>query len=373
LFVYQPSDTRSALYFDNAVGAAAQTAVMLDKVTVDRVANVDPSSYAFVVISDVASLPAAFNSSVLNYVRRGGDVLVVLGTVAAQQRETPFFGARILTSRHYSTDAERFAAVGQTDGAYPAAGSPEEWEGVKFFYAAAVDEHDARVAVRLQDGTPLVLEKQVGEGRVMVFASGFDNLTNDLPLHPVFVAFVERMVRHLSGGDAQSGPHLVDDVVALRTAREQAVGVEVVDPSGRRPLSLQEAVSSQSYPLTEVGFYEVHLANGRRDLIAVNADRRESDLTPISDEVLALWRGSAGAAGTAAGLASAGDSAVNGTAVPGSSSGSAAAAVAAGQARAQPTAVPRSLWWYAMFGVLAAALAESMISGRYLGTLRDEP
>ena len=126
----------------------------------------------------------------------------------------------------------------------------------------------------------------------MVFASGFDNLTNDLPLHPVFVALAERIVRHLSGNDARSGPHQVDDVIALRTAKEQAVSVEVTEPSGQRPLSLQEAVSSQSYQLSHAGFYEVHLANGRQDLIGVNADRRESDLTPMPEDVLALWRGS---------------------------------------------------------------------------------
>jgi hypothetical protein len=357
LFVFQPSDTRSAVYFDNAVGAAAQAAVVLDKVTVDRVASVDPSTYAFVVIADVAALPAAFNSRMIDYVHRGGNVLLVLGTVAAQQREVPFFGGRMGSSRHYARDAERFAAVGQTDGAYPAAGSPEEWEGVKFFYAASLDEHDARVAVRLQDGTPLLLEKPVGEGRVMVFASGFDNLTNDLPLHPVFVAFVERTVRYLSGGDVRSGPHLVDDIVSLRSSKEQAVGVEVVDPSGRRPLSLQEAVASESFGLTGVGFYEVHLANGRQDLIGVNSDRRESDLALISDEVLALWRGS----GTPGSSIGAGEVTALG----------ATAAGTGGSTRAM--AVPRSLWWYAMLCVLVAALAESAIGSRYLATGRNEP
>ena len=350
LFVYQSSDTRSALYFEDAVKAAAQAAVTLDKVTADRAPSVDPASYAFVVISDVASLPSAFASKLLDYVHRGGNVLIALGTVAAQQQALPLFGANILATRHYSRDAERFAAVGQTDSAYPAAGSPEEWEGVRFYYATAVDERGSRVAVRLQDGTPLLLEKPVGEGRVMVFGSGFDNLTNDLPLHPVFVALVERIVRHLSGNDARSGPHQVDDVIALRSAKEQAVGVEVVGPSGERPLSLQEAVSSQSYQLSHAGFYEVHLANGRQDLIGVNADRRESDLTPMPEDVLALWRGS--------------DSAP--------AAGSVADATPATRPVAQVTAVPRSLWWYAMLCVLAAALAESAIGGRYLATLRDE-
>jgi hypothetical protein len=349
LFVFQPSDTRSALYFDSALGAAAQAAIKLDKVPVERVADVDPAAYAFVVLADVASLPSAFVARMRDYVRRGGNVLVVLGTVAAQQREIPLFGGRVLSAHNYSRDAERFAAVGETDSAYPAAGFPEEWEGVKFFYAAGVDDRDARVAVRLQDGTPLVLEKTVGEGRVMLFASGFDNLTNDLPLHPVFVAFVERMVRYLSGSDAHSGPHLVDDVISLRSAKEQAVGVEVVDPTGRRPLSLQDAVSAQSFSLGHAGFYELRLANGRQDLIAVNADRRESDLTPVGEDVLALWRGN-----PATSLATA--------ALAGSS-----------PAASRVTAIPRSLWWYAMSCVLAAALAESAIGSRYLRTPWNKP
>jgi aerotolerance regulator-like protein/VWA domain-containing protein len=358
LFVYQSSDTRSALYFDDAVKAAAQAAVTLDEVTADRASSLDPASYSFVVISDVASLPASLTSKLLDYLHRGGSVLMALGTVAAQQQALPLFESHILATRHYSRDAERFAAVGQTDSAFPAAGSSEEWEGVRFYYATAVDERDSRVAVRLQDGTPLLLEKPVGEGRVMVFASGFDNLTNDLPLHPVFVALVERIVRHLAGNEARSGPHQVDDVIALRSAKEQAVGVEVVEPSGRRPLSLQEAVSSQSYPLSEAGFYEVHLANGRRDLIGVNADRRESDLAPIPEDILALWRGS---------------DKENVTPTPNPLMQGTARQTQGPAPQTHGPAVPNSLWWYAMLCVLAAVLAESLIGGRYLATLRDEP
>jgi hypothetical protein len=350
LFVFQAFDTRSALYFESALGAAAPAAVALDKMPVAQAAGADLSSYAFVVLSDVAALPDYFTRRLLEYVRRGGNVLAAMGTVSAQQREVPIIGGGLIPPRLYSRDPERFASVGQVDAAYPPAGSPEEWEGVKFFYVARMDEQGMRVSVRLQDGTPLVLEKPVGEGRVVLFASGFDNLTNDLPLHPIFVAFSERVIRYLSGADAHTGPHLVDETIALRNAKEQAVGVEVVDPTGARPLSLQESVATQSYELSHAGFYEVRVASGRRDLVAVNVDRRESDLAPLDQDTLALWRGS-----------------------------SSSAPAAAGQARVTVTqpaaavAVPRSLWWYAMVGVLIAALAESAIASRYLTTRWDEP
>jgi len=346
LFVHQSADTRSPLYFAEALTAAAQRAVTLDKLTVDAAAGSDPTGYAFVVLSDVAALPPALTRKLTDYVRRGGNVLITLGTVAAQQPEAPLSGGKIVALRHYAAGPERFAAVGQSDASYLAAGSPEEWEGVKFFYAAAVEERGARVAMRLQDGTPLLLERPLGEGRVVVFASGLDRLTNDLPLKPVFVAFVERLIRDLSGGEAHAGPHRVDDLVALRTAREQAVGVEVMDPAGRRALSFSEAVSADSFQLEHTGFYQVRLASGRQDLIAVNADRRESDLTPIPADVRALWRGS----------------------VQGAPSAAPAAPAVAGL-----TVEPRPLWWYAMLCLMAAALAESLLSARYLATSRDEP
>lgn len=345
LFVHQAADTRSGVYFSAAVNAAAGNPVALDDIATDRLANVDPGQYAFVVICDVASLPPTFVARLNAYVSRGGSVLVAVGTAAAQLRSLPFSAVSILGVHPYSREPERFASVGTADRALPVSGALEEWEGVRFYYAATLDERGAHVGLRLQDGTPLLLEKPSGEGRVMLFASGFDNLTNDLPLHPVFVAFVERLARYLSGGNPESSSRRVDDLLQLRNAQETGIGVEITDPSGRRALSLQASASDRTYPLERAGFYEVHLANGRHDLVAVNPDRRESDLTPLSAEALALWRG--------------------GSRAP----------VPAGAASvvAETGVMHASLWWYAMLVLLIAALAESFVGAGHLGTLRDEP
>ena len=66
--------------------------------------------------------------------------------------------------------------------------------------------------------------------------------------------------------------------------------MDVIDPDGKRPLSLKEAATAQSFQVTREGFYEIHRANGRQELVAVHADRRESDLTPIAPETLQLWK-----------------------------------------------------------------------------------
>ncbi len=352
LFIHQAADERSPLYFRTALASASQSAFTLDTLTADQAAQADPSSYAFVVLSDVALLPEAFADRLVEYVRRGGSVLIALGTAAAQQGHIPIFGGTLQPSHLYSREPERFVSVGSADGTYPAVGLPNEWESVKFFYAASIDGSGSRVALRLSDGTPLLLERTLGEGRVVLFASGLDNLTNDLPLHPVFVAFVDRTIRYLTGTEGRSSSHVVDDFVALHAARDRGVGVDVVDPEGQRPLSLEASASAQWLQLAHAGYYALNFANGREDVIAVNPDRQESDLAPIPSDVLALWRGGAGSA--------------SGSARP-AAAGSEAAGVQ------QDTPAAHSLWWYAMLLLLIAALAESAVGSRYVGTLREEP
>jgi hypothetical protein len=243
-------------------------------------------------------------------------------------------------------------AVGSSDSSYPAVAKADGWQGVKFFYALNVDPGvgpgAARVIVRLGDQTPLLLEKHIGEGRVVLLTSGLDNLTNDFPQHPAFVPFIEQTARYLAGSERQGGARTVDAFLELRTAKEQAQGVEVTDPEGKRPLTLGEAASAQSFQLTEAGYYQLRLANGRQNEVGVNPDPKESNLDVIPSDVLSLWQGKGGESSQEAGN-------LNRASNP-----------------ATPPKTPQTLWWYVMLLVLASAVSESVLASRYLGTQREE-
>jgi hypothetical protein len=344
LFVSDAGDSRSPLYFRSALGSAAESAFTLDMVSAGEAANQQLSKYAFVVLSDLISVPAPFESALLRYVQGGGSVWVAEGTSAAHSARVPVFGGKILDSHDYSRTSDRYLNVADADPSHPSVEKAGHWSGVKFYFAIRVDPGDARVIAHLNDGTPLLLEKKIGEGNVLLFASGLDNLTNDFPLHPVFVPFVEQTALYLSGTQRRSGARVVDSFLELRSSKEQSVGVEVIDPQGHRPLSLKESTSAQTYQLATAGFYELKLANGRHDVIGVNPDRRESNLEVIPDDVLALWRGNSGAGAAQAG--------------------------AAGSAQEQTQ--PYRLWWYIMLLVFAAAIAESLLADRYLGAQQQE-
>src|SRR5580692_10729434 len=301
LLIHNYGDTRSPLYVGTALSAAAKSAFILESINVNEAADRKPSNYAFIILSDLNSLPSLLENSLTEYVRAGGSLLIAAGTSAGARSQIPIFGARIIDTRDYSRVPDRFMGVGSSDSSYPAVAKAEGWPGVKFFYAVNVDSGDARVIVRLGDQTPLLLEKRMGEGRVVLLTSGLDNLTNDFPLHPAFVPFIEQTARYLAGSERQGGARAVDAYLELRNANERAQGVEVTDPDGRRPLTLGEAASAQSFQLTEAGYYQLRLANGRQNEVGVNPDPKESNLDVIPEDVLGLWKGGEGAQEVAAG------------------------------------------------------------------------
>jgi Aerotolerance regulator N-terminal/von Willebrand factor type A domain len=345
LFLHEQADTRSPLYFGAALGAAAESAFTMESVPVGQAGNIQFSKYAFVVLSDAGSLPASLENDLLRYVRAGGNVLIAAGTAMGRRSRVPVFGANILQARYYSNGGGGYLTVGDADPSYPSIAKADRWSGVKFYYAAQVDGSDSRVVAKLSDQTPLLLEKRIGEGRVLLLTSGLDNVTNDFPLHPQFVPFVEQTAFYLSGTERRSASRIVDSFLELRNAKEQAVGVEVIDPDGRRPLSLKDAATAQSYQLVRAGFYQFRLANGRQDVVGVNPDRRESDLAVMPAEVQSLWSGNAGAQPEHA---------------------------AAADPERQDKNRRYPLWWYVMLLVLAAALVESWVANQHLGLRRED-
>ena len=155
------------------------------------------------------------------------------------------------------------------------------------------------------------------------------------------------MARYLSGDERLSGSKVVDSFAQLRGAAEPAgvaASVEVIDPDGHRPLSLNEARTMQSVRLERSGFYQIRFANGRDAVIGVNPDRHESNLEPLSKDVQDLWSGGSASSGTQP----------------------------AGSAAVQVKARPVSLWWYVMLLALVVALAETALASGYLGTQREE-
>lgn len=342
LFLHQGGQNRGELFYRAALESVPEAGFVIEPLPVEQATNQAFSKYAFVVLSDIGSMPPGLENSLRAYVNAGGSVLVALGPASVAMQRVPVSGEAIQSSSYASREGDRFQTVASADAEHPSLRRANKLEGVQFLQDVRVDPGQSRVIARLTNQDPLLLEKQVGEGRVLVFTSTFDNLANDFPLHSSFVPFVEQTARYLGRQRDGATNVAVDSYIELRSVKEQGAAVEVTDPDGKHPLSLKEAASAQSFQVNREGFYEIHRGNGRQEMVAVHADRRESDLTQIPQETLDLWR----------------------------NTGKGPDPVTTnGEAANQPR--PWSLWRYALLLVLITAIIESLIASRYLSVEKE--
>jgi hypothetical protein len=339
LFVDDGRRPRAELYFRAAIDSSGDGAFQVEKQSPDGAAAANLSAYAFVVLSDLSLVPQSLENSLQRYVQSGGSVMVVLGPGATVLPRVPVLDEAIQASNYASREGERFLTVTDADAGHPVLRSVDRFNGIKFYQTVKVAPMKSRVLAKLNDGSPLLLERSIGEGKVLVFASTFDNISNDLPIHAAWVPFITQSALYLGGGGAEQPVNLTtDSYVELRTGDQQGAAAEVLDPDGKRLLSLEEATKARNFAVDREGYFEIKTASGRRSLVAVHADRRESDLTPIPKETLDLWKGTGSTDTTAGG----------------------AAASAEGAER------PWSLWPYILLVLLGVAAAESIVANGYL-------
>jgi len=346
LFVDDGRHPRAQLYYRAALDSSGDSAFQMEVVRSEVAANQELAHYAFVVLDDIGNVSPTFESALKKYVNAGGSVLIVLGPASAAQPKVPLTDETIEAAAYAGRESDRFLNVSELDAGHPALRNVERFSGVKFYQAIHVTPSKSRVLARLNDQTPLLLERPLGEGKVLVFTAAFDNSTNDLPLHASWVPFVQRSAAYLAGSGAEQPVNLVvDSYVELRTADSKSAAAEVMDPDGKRLLSLEEATSAKNFAVNKEGFFELKTASGRHTLLAVHADRRESDLAVIPDETLALWRAT-GSDQTASGASAVGN---------------------------QQDKKPWPLWPWLLLLLLIVAMAESLVADRHLRPMADSP
>lgn len=238
--------------------------------------------YSALLITDVAALGSVATSRIVDYVQAGGALLITLGPGAAEQRNALLGGLQV---DGIETAPTRVAHI---ETSHPALRDASGWQEVRFFRHLQVTPADSdRILISLQDGAPLLIERSVGAGRMLLLTAPLDRDWNDLATQPLFVRFVAETTRYLTRADTSAASALVGSVVM--TGLTAAAGGQIFDPQGRRVLSLSQSASNDRMLPDQVGFYEVRGAAGARWL-AVNTDARESDLTPLPASSLQRWQ-----------------------------------------------------------------------------------
>ncbi|MDX1563177.1 MAG: hypothetical protein R3305_09635, partial [Gammaproteobacteria bacterium] len=241
--------------------------------------------YEFVVIADAAVLDAATETRLTRYIETGGGVLLALGPRSRGLSHVPITGHTFAAASTRLGGTTNYS-VGTMDTSHAALSGLDTIRAARFTgYNAIEAEPDDAVLIRLETGDPLLIERGLGNGRLLVYTSSLSREWNDLPVEPVFVPFVAGISDYLLGGAGFTNEAALGSTLAL-----QAMGMSggnIYDPSGDSVLGLGGA--GTDVLLEQIGFYEL-AGGGRTELVAVNFDARESDLTPADEATLTRWQ-----------------------------------------------------------------------------------
>jgi hypothetical protein len=182
------------------------------------------------VVLTTRGLDRAAREGIAAFVRSGGGLLIAASpdaeaSVIASMFGWPADGFQIAEARRGSLTATDVRhPIFRPFGAFAA-----NLGSVRFGRTWRVDGAGWYVPARFDDGSPAVLERREGEGRVVLFASDLDRRWNDFPLHPSYVPFVTETIRYVASRSVEPDTFLVGRVPAAVKAEP---GVHRLD-SGR--------------------------------------------------------------------------------------------------------------------------------------------
>jgi hypothetical protein len=269
--------------------------------------------YAAVILADPAPLLPGVVDQLQRYVAEGGALVIFPGPqakpdfyqIAAAQGLAPATLARL----RGNPDGDEFFALQSAGYEHPVfalwnEGGSGSLASARFRAAWELTPTPARtndagtleastVMVRFADGAPAAMERGLGRGRVMMFASTAGTAWNDLPVRAAFVPLLHRSLASLADAadtryNVPAGGRVTLRLPAELTGRE-AVITTPDQPERRLPLGLRAAVGGAVLEFDDTqraGVYRAKLTGATETLaqFAAQPDPAESDLTELGPE-----------------------------------------------------------------------------------------
>jgi hypothetical protein len=275
LLIARNPQADEVLYLAAAIESLSAPRLTVSRTMPEQLSSLTLAEYAAIVIADSGVLSEDAAQRLAKHAGAGGALFITLGPQALRTGSDPITGLKVRESSGTNV------RIGAVDDSHPILREPEAWRGVRFFKRMQITPAESdRSLLSFEDGAPLLLERPLDAGRVLVMAAPLDREWNDLAVHPLFVRFI-----------ADNDASTVSTVVGGNVATGVAAGAagQVFDPQGNRVSSLAGSETASRLSPEQIGFYEVRSANHSR-FIAANVDTRESNLAPLAAEVVQKWQ-----------------------------------------------------------------------------------
>ena len=294
------SASAGALYLSRALGIGSSPAFDVTTIGINNLDAGDLSGRELVVLNDTPPPTGQTMEALERLVEAGGGLLVAGG----ERSVWPPKATTLLPGTLGSPidRSGRGGSLGYVDYSHPIFelfSGPRSGDvtSARFFrYRPLEVLESATVLARFDDGSPALVERVVGDGRVAFWASTLDSFWNDLALKPVYLPFVHQLAGHLATYTPTPPWFAAGQVLNLAEQRSLLaetgltdVDLVAVSPSGAR-IPVSQAERAGFLTLEEQGFYEIRDATTTEDsplTLAANVDLSEADLSTIDPEELA--------------------------------------------------------------------------------------
>ena len=230
LLISRDTDADDSAYFAAAIGSLSAPRLTVEQRVANSMDSGGLAKYSLIVLADPNALSSAAARRVHSYVAAGGAVLATLG-------ETVNDDNPLLDELKVGEARNRTGKVGDVASTHPVLREAADWNRVRFFRQRSIQATaDDRTMIALDDGTPLLIERPLGAGRMLILTMPVDRRWNDLAIHPLFVHFIGAAAGYLTQAEAKTTSALVGATVT--TGLTAGGGGQIFDPQGRRVLAL---------------------------------------------------------------------------------------------------------------------------------------
>jgi hypothetical protein len=262
----------------------------------EELAATDFAQYPAVVITNVRELSQDVITRLEAYVRQGGGVLWFLGDEISKPRYNEFlyakgngvFPALLIDEHGDSADIEKFWTISNFDKEHfitepfkdPTKGDLSIPRFYKRYDLGGLSDAESKTIMYFHDGKPALVEKLLGNGRILLMNSTADVAWSDFAKRKTYLPFIHRSLLYLTknmSSQAENNSFLIGETVMFES---DISSVQLTDSSA---ITLDKP---ESFSRTETpGIYTAKKADGSvAKSFAVNLSNIESDLSQLSPD-----------------------------------------------------------------------------------------
>lgn len=267
-------------WFGLAVSSAAQSPFVLEAIEPAALSAASLRQNDVAVLLNVGDLSSGQAAAITSYVESGGSLLIAPGDKVNPElfnRQFSDISPAVIQSLG-ELGFDDYLVIADFDRRHPILSPLDgDWSARFQHHWSLQAKEDADVLMQFDNTEPALVERAVGEGKVILFASALDLEWNNLALQGLFLPFVHETLRHLVQPELKQRAYQIGDSFTLDPSG-QATTVEATGPSG-------EAISfgNDNFVITATrpGLIEASI-DGVKNNYAVNILPEESNFSRVA-------------------------------------------------------------------------------------------